>query len=239
MTFVLVHGGGFGSRTWDPLLPHLPGPALTVDLPGRGRRGDVDVAGVSADDCAAAVVEDLVEAGVDDAVLVGHSLAGVTVPRVLALAPERVRAAVLVSAILPGHGESVMTTMDPATREAVLTAVDAGTYSPGSGAGLEMLCHDLDEEQTRFVVESRTDDSVRLLTEPMDLAGVRSPVPRWYVHLTRDRRVPPELQERCRARWDGRRVTLETGHMAMVADPEGLAGILARIARDPDGTGGR
>ena len=33
---VLVHGGGFDSRCWDPLLPHLAGPAIAVDLPGRG-----------------------------------------------------------------------------------------------------------------------------------------------------------------------------------------------------------
>ena len=33
---VLIHGGGLDSRCWERLAPHLAGPVLTVDLPGRG-----------------------------------------------------------------------------------------------------------------------------------------------------------------------------------------------------------
>jgi pimeloyl-ACP methyl ester carboxylesterase len=33
---VLIHGGANDSRCWDLLLPLLGGPALAVDLPGRG-----------------------------------------------------------------------------------------------------------------------------------------------------------------------------------------------------------
>lgn len=164
-----------------------------------------------------------------DAVLVGHSLAGVTIPRVLDLVPDRVRAAVLISAIVPAHGENVMQTMDPSTRAAVEPALRQGIYSPGAGAGLEMLCNDLNEEQTSFVVRSRTDDSVRLLTDPMDLSGVEQAVPRWWVRLTKDQRVPPELQDECNTRWRGQVVTMPTGHMAMVADPAGLADLLNAI----------
>jgi hypothetical protein len=91
----------------------------------------------------------------------------------------------------------------------------------------------LNEEQTEFVVNSRTHDSVRLLTEPNDLSGLGQPVPRWYVHLTLDERVPPTLQDECNARWGGERRTLATGHMAMVANPQGLAEILDAIRRDP------
>lgn len=233
MTYVLVHGGGFGSSAWERLLPFLPGRVLAVDLPGRGVRADVDLAGVTTQTCAEAVVADMVAEDVQDAVLVGHSLAGVTVPRIMALAPERLRAAVLVSAIVPRHGEPVMTTMDPATRAAVEPALTSGVYSPGAGAGLEMLCNDLDADQVEFVVQSRTNDSARLLSEPADLSGLTAPVPRWYVHLTLDQRVPPALQDACNVHWGGRRVTLDTGHMAMVADPRGLAEILEAIRRDP------
>lgn len=229
MSYVLVHGGGFTARAWDPLVPHLTGPALAVDLPGRGRRADAVLSEVGVQECAEAVVEEMEAAGLGDAVLVGHSLAGVTVPRVLALAPERFRAAVLVSALVPSEGGTVMDTMAPSTRAAVVPALAGGVYSPGGGAGLDMLTHDLDEEQTAFVVGSRCDDSARLITEPMGLAGIGNTVPRWYVHLERDQRVPPALQDECNARWQGRRVTLDTGHMAMVADPRGLAALLEEI----------
>jgi hypothetical protein len=134
---------------------------------------------------------------------------------------------------VPAEGENVMTTMDPNTRAAVEPTLQAGVYSPGAGAGLEMLCNDLDEEQTSFVVRSRTDDSVRLLTDPMDLTGLRTPVPRWWIGLNLDQRVPPSLQHDCNARWGGRVLTLDTGHMAMVADPVGLAAHLNAIRAHP------
>jgi pimeloyl-ACP methyl ester carboxylesterase len=229
VTFVLVHGGGFGSTAWDRLIPFLGGPVLTVDLPGRGRRRSTDVKAVTAEDCARAVVDDMAAAEVTDAVLVGHSLAGVTLPRVMALAPERLRHVVFVSTIVPAHGEPVMTTMDPGVRAAVETAIAAGIYSPGAGAGLETLCNDLDEEQTAFVVSARTDDSVLLLTEPADLAGLAQPVPRTYVRLASDRRVPPPLQDACAARCGGDVVTVDAGHMVMVSKPRDLAGVLESI----------
>jgi pimeloyl-ACP methyl ester carboxylesterase len=235
MTFVLVHGGGFGSRAWDRLIPFLPDTTIAVDLPGRGHRSDVDVSTVTPQACAEAVVADMVSADVSDAILVGHSLAGVVIPRVLALASARLRVAVLISAIVPEHGESVMVTMAPATRAAVLPTLATGVYRPGASAGLEQLCNDLNDEQTDFVISSRTPDSVLLLTEPNDLSGLTEPVPRWYVHLTLDRRVPPALQDECNARWGGERRTLATGHMAMVANPEGLADILDAIRRDLTG----
>jgi pimeloyl-ACP methyl ester carboxylesterase len=231
--YVLVHGGGFGSACWDRLRPLLREPVLAVDLPGRGTRAGDDLRTVSTQDCAEAVAADIEAADLRDVVLVGHSLAGVVVPRVLALVPDRLRAAVLVAAIVPAEGETVMSTMAPATREAVGPAIADGLYRPGDGAGLEMLCHDLDEEQTAFVVRTRTDDSARLLTDPTDLSGLDTAVPRWWVRLTRDRRVPPDLQTAGNGRWRGTEVSLDTGHMAMVADPVGLAAILERIGREP------
>ena len=38
MSRVLIHGGAHGAWCWEPLLPHLSGEVLAVDLPGRGRR---------------------------------------------------------------------------------------------------------------------------------------------------------------------------------------------------------
>ncbi|SOD73204.1 pimeloyl-ACP methyl ester carboxylesterase [Jatrophihabitans sp. GAS493] len=233
MTFVLVCGGGFCARSWDRMLPFLSGRYIAVDLPGRESRAAVDLRTVTPDDCARAIVADMDAAEVTDAVLVGHSLAGVIVPRVLAIAPERFKAAICIAAIIPGHGQTVMATMAPATRAAVVPTIAGGIYRPRGGAGIEMLCNDLDAEQTEFVIGSRTDESALLLTEPNDLSGLTPAVPRWYVHLTRDLRVPPDLQERSNTHWCGYRVSLDTGHMAMVAKPLELAQLLDGIRRNP------
>jgi pimeloyl-ACP methyl ester carboxylesterase len=97
---VLVHGGGFGASCWDLLVPYLSTPAIAVDLPGRGRR-PADLATVTLDDFATAVAEDIDSTGWDRVVLVGHSLAGITLPRVAALRPTRITHLVFVSCTVP------------------------------------------------------------------------------------------------------------------------------------------
>ena len=68
----------------------LPG-FFAVDLPGRGRK-PADLTRVSVADWVDSVVGDIEDTGLGDVVIVGHSLAGVTVPGVVArLGSTRVR----------------------------------------------------------------------------------------------------------------------------------------------------
>ena len=59
MSFVLIHGAGFGAACWKELVPLLDAEALAVDLPGRGARSDVDLRTVTLEDCAEAVLADV------------------------------------------------------------------------------------------------------------------------------------------------------------------------------------
>jgi len=72
---VLVHGGSFAASCWDLVVEQLGGPALAVDLPGRGTH-PAPLATVTIETAAASVAADVDAAGFDDIVLVGHSLAG-------------------------------------------------------------------------------------------------------------------------------------------------------------------
>src|SRR5262249_42579190 len=69
---VRVHGGSFAGSCWDLVVDRLPGPAIAVDLPGRGRHPCVPDE-VTITNAAASVVADIDAAGFDDVVLVGHS----------------------------------------------------------------------------------------------------------------------------------------------------------------------
>jgi pimeloyl-ACP methyl ester carboxylesterase len=66
-----------------------------------------------------AVREDVEAKDLRDVVLVGHSFAGVTVPRVLDLLPDRIRHVVLVSAVVPPDGSRVLDQVDPGVRDLV------------------------------------------------------------------------------------------------------------------------
>src|SRR4051812_12350248 len=106
--YVLVHGAGMGASCWEPLLSHLDGPAVAVDLPGRGSRADVPIASVTLEDCAEALRESIAAIDADDLVLVAHSCAGVSVPRVMSELSARLRHVVFLSAVVPPDGTSVL-----------------------------------------------------------------------------------------------------------------------------------
>ncbi len=39
--FVLLHGAGLGAWVWEELISNLKYPCLAIDLPGRGKHGDI------------------------------------------------------------------------------------------------------------------------------------------------------------------------------------------------------
>lgn len=230
--FVLVHGAGFGANCWDRLLPHLDRPAIAVDLPGRGIRADVDLATARLDDCARAILDDVAAAGgsdTDDLVLVGHSFAGVSVPRVMAELAPRLRHVVFLSAVVPPDRTAVLDQIDPAVRELVRAAIVGGTYSQDREGARAMLCNDMDGEQADWTLDRVVDDSAALLTETVDLSGLSADVPRTYVRMTQDHCYPPDLQELSAARVGGDVQYLDTGHMAMVSAPQQVAMLLNNL----------
>jgi len=229
MSFVLIHGAGFGADCWDELIPWLSAEALAVDLPGRGTRADADLRMVTLADCAQAVRDDIEAKDLRDIVLVGHSFAGVTVPRVLDLVPDRICHVVLVSAVVPPDRSRVLDQIDPAVRELVEQSITGGIYHQARDGAAAMLCNDMDEATASSALDRMADDSAALLTEPVDLSGYRRQIPRTYVHLTRDQCYVEELQQRSIALLAPDVIDLDTGHMAMITAPERLAAILNAI----------
>jgi pimeloyl-ACP methyl ester carboxylesterase len=229
MSFVLVHGAGFGANCWDELIPHLTAEALAVDLPGRGTRGEADLRTVTLADCADAVREDIESKDLRDVVLVGHSFAGVTVPRVLDLVPDRIRHVVLVSAVVPPDGSRVLDQIDPDVRGLVEQSIAGGIYHQTREGAAAMLCNDMDEETAASALDRLVDDSGALLSETVDLSGYTRAIPRTYVHLTRDQCYVEELQQRSITLLRPDVIDLDTGHMAMISAPGRLAAVLNAI----------
>jgi len=230
MSFVLIHGATLGANCWDRLTPLLDGEVLTVDLPGRGARADIDLRAVTLDDCAKAVVADVVDRDLTDIVLVGHSFGGVTVPRVMAQLADRIRHVVMLSAVVPEDGTRVLDQIDPEVRATVEAGIAGGVYTVGVEAARYMLCNDADDEQSEFILGQLVDDAAALLAEPVDLSGYRLPIPRTYVQLSRDQCYPPDLQAKSTERTGAEVVTLDSGHMAMVTIPDQVARILNALA---------
>ena len=234
MSFVLVHGAGGSAQSWERLIPLLDGATCAVDLPGRGSRSETALRSVTLSDCAQAILDDVDDAGLDDIVLVAHSFAGVSVPRVMPALASRLRHVVFLSAVVPADGTRVLDQIDPEVRSAVEASISDGIYHQDAAGAEAMLCNDLDADDTAWTLAQVMDESAALLSEPVDLSGLAVDVPRTYVRLTLDHCYPPDLQERSALVVGGDTVFLDSGHMAMVSIPEQVAALLNRL-HDPTG----
>jgi pimeloyl-ACP methyl ester carboxylesterase len=234
LPLVLVHGGGFDHRCWDRLAPHLDGPALAVDLPGRGRH-PAPPESVTFAACATSVAADVDEAGFDEIVLVGHSLAGCSMPATIGRLSDRIRHAVFVGCTVPEDGTSSVDTLPPDIQAMARAALEDS--APGildSGIAKAIFGNDLDDEQFAWSVERMVPEAPRLTIDPVDLAPLRKPFPRTWVRTLHDAIIDPDKQLRfadnvgeCDV------VDIDAGHMAMVSQPKALARILNGIAATP------
>jgi pimeloyl-ACP methyl ester carboxylesterase len=237
MTYVLVHGGGFAGSCWDLLSPELDQPSVAVDLPGRGSR-PADLATVTIGDFVAAVVDEILGADLTDVTLVGHSMAGLTLPGVAEAVPERLRRLVFVSCAVPPHGTAMIDVLSGFSPTVAMVADRVGDAAVTADGALHpdlaraMFCNDMDEDQTAWTLERMGSEAFPVVTEPVDLTGLARPIPRAYVRLTHDASIPLDAQDRMIANLDPVKVVdLEAGHMAMVTRPAELARVLADLDR--------
>jgi pimeloyl-ACP methyl ester carboxylesterase len=229
-TMVLVHGGGCGKECWDLLLPHLRSDVVTLDLPGRGDR-PADLMTVGIADFVDAVVEEIQARDLRDVVLVGHSLAGVTIPQVAGAIPDRIRALVFVSCTVPADGQNVYDTLDPEI-QAISDASPPGALVPMSAdVQRAVLFNDLDDPAlVEWGITLAVPEAPATITDRMVLSTMPGDIRRVWVKLLQDVIVAPEKQDRFVANLGGcELVELDCGHMAMLSRPADLAAILDAI----------
>ncbi|HEY7106082.1 MAG TPA: alpha/beta hydrolase [Acidimicrobiia bacterium] len=234
---VLVHGGGLDRRCWDPLLPHLEPPAIAVDLPGRGAH-PAPLDRVTFADCAEAVRNDVDGAAFDEILLVGHSLAGCSMPATIGLLGDRVRHAVFVACTVPDDGTSSFDMLDPDFQQRI-REMPTGPSEPRAmdeATARIVLGTDLTEEQFSWCSERLVPEAPRLNSDPVDLSPLHSAsCGRTWVRTLQDIIVSATKQVRYAENvGDCPVVDLDAGHMCMVSQPENLAAILNRIAAPHD-----
>ena len=223
---VLLHGAGLGGWIWEPVLPHLRTPAVVIDLQGsqdlKGRR-------VSLAECAEHVMGKL--DGLEQVVLVGHSVSGGLALLVASQLGERAVGVVMVGAGVPSSGLAY-TSLLPAIQRwmtrGLFTLFPSGMKAPAKVLR-QALCADLDDALAEQVVERIGVAIPRLFLDRVHWS-LSAPVVLRYVVLTKDvSDLSPALQRRCAATLGGDVVELATGHLPMFTEPARLAEVLEEV----------
>jgi pimeloyl-ACP methyl ester carboxylesterase len=231
---VLVHGGTFTSRWWDPMLPLLSSKALAVDLPGRRYR-PADLSTVHRSDWDRAVADDVIEAAAEHGViLVGHSSGGYVIPGAAALLPPGiVRGLVFLCATCPAEGRRPVDSMTPKLEAITVGNRDAmfersvgktiGDTRPGE-APIDTDLTIVDVSPTMgFEVPAQLFEAVTWVGVPQ--------VPRLYIRALNDRVIPPDhalvMASNAKAT---EIIDIDATHDVMASAPAELAAILDGFA---------
>lgn len=231
--FVLVHGAWHGAWCWDELLPLLPGHVEAVDLPGHGT-DTTPIAGCTLDAYVTRVVEAL-ERAREPAVLVGHSLGGITVAQAAERRPDLVRAAVFLAAYMPRDGESGyglarLDTESAITPECCVLRADEGLLDLVPERIRGAMYEGCPAELADAAVARLCPEPLKPMSTAVRLTPERfGSVERVYALCLGDQIVTPAFQRRLVEAQPCRSVELATGHSPFLSHPGLLAAALSEI----------
>jgi pimeloyl-ACP methyl ester carboxylesterase len=178
------------------------------------------------------VVRFLEAEDVGDAVLVGHSYAGMVIPGVAARVPQRVAQLVYLDAFVPKDGERCFDLMPAEAADSIRKEAE----TEGEGwrffpFPLEMLGI-VNEDDARWVEPRLGPQPLKTYDEPAHLdQGEWEQIPKTYVVCTDGafRQVFEPFVQRARTERGWQCIELPTGHDAMVTSPERLSEILLEL----------
>lgn len=231
---ILVHGGGLAADSWELTVDeiHRLAPELTVlalDLPGR-RNKPGDLREMTLGDFVDSLVGDIESAGLEDIVIVGHSMGGMPLPGVVSkLAAVRVREVIFAAALLPPGGTSIVDSSP--WLSATMARRAAKKKVPGKTPrwmARFVYLNGVPAQRRRFMAGKLYAESLRILTEKMSRQGMPDDIPRTWILTQRDRILAPKVQ---RTYIDAigsvqTLIEIDTCHCLMVSEPELLASIL-------------
>lgn len=232
-TFVLVHGSFHGAWCWRKVAPLLRArghDVWTPTLTGFGDRSHLRAVTVDLSLHCRDVLEMLEAEDVREAVLVGHSYAGMIIASVAATAPQRLQSLVYLDAYLPRPGEcelDLWPAEEAAAARKQLEEDPAAMRAPLSAAAFGIT----DPEEARWVDARLRPQPLATYAQPVPPARA-PPLPGAFVHCTEEWPLASRFAlMAARARALGWPVhELRTGHDAMLTTPIALADVLERCS---------
>lgn len=222
-TFVLVHGawsGGWCYTKTARLLRAAGHEVFTPTLTGLGERSHLANPGITLSVHIQDVANVLQYEDLSDVILVGHSYGGMVVTGVASRMGERLSRLVYLDAFVPKDGQSLW---DIAGDQAHAFYLSTQDKDPGFVPSMLAARSDDPEVQAR---RKRNLDRQPLLTllERLAFTGKETALPRAYIYATKSTFARFYDEAKADPAWTTK--TIDTGHVVMMEDPEGLVRLL-------------
>jgi len=239
LAIVFVHGGSHGSWCWDSVFVELKsmgcnGQLITLDVPGCGTKRDRRNEQLTLTAIAAELNAEVSSRVTGSALLVGHSMAGILLPFMVALAPAQYSEACFLAACIPRIGENVADTMGTGAQGTVTDKV--GWPIPRSNDPIAMykamFGPDMTQKQLEWVIEQvQRDDWPRsAAAESVDRKGFPGKTRISYIATERDPILPLLWQGRFAERIGAQSVyLLDTPHEPFITHASELADLIYHI----------
>jgi pimeloyl-ACP methyl ester carboxylesterase len=206
---------------------------IAIDLPGHGRDPETDPVPKTLDDGIAATIATLRGFG-RPALLVGHSLGGMTISGAAEQVPELVERLVYLSALLPRDGDSGgALAATPGLR------AEVGSYvlDDGLRVGVKpeeaprLFYGDCAKEVVAAATSALVPTDLGFMTTPVMLSPERfGRIPKTYIHCLRDQAIEMQAQHSFRAAASGIDVReIDASHSPFLSRPTELAALLATL----------
>ena len=229
--FVLVHGSWHGAWCWKKVLPPLWSAghrAFAVSLTGVGERAHLNPKTVTLDTHIADVASVIEAEEMLDAILVGHSYAGMVITGVADRIAARLRHLVYLDAVAPHPGESWSTHHARDTQSARRKSiVEQGLLPPPDPS-----IFGLSGADRAWVARRQTPQPGGLYDAPLQFDAERvTALPRTFISCTSPAlaTITP-MRERVRSEPGWSVVEIATGHDAMISAPHALLDVLLSLA---------
>jgi pimeloyl-ACP methyl ester carboxylesterase len=228
--FVFVHGAWHGAWCWSRVVAPLWAAghrAFAVSLSGVGERAHLLSKHITLDTHVADVSGVIEAEELLDAVLVGHSYAGIVITGVANRLAPRLRHLVYVDAVVPRPGESWSSTHSAETQAARRKAIaDTGVLPPPDPA-----MFGLEGADRAWVARRQTPQPGAVYDAPLHFDAERvAALPRTFVDCTSPALgTIAVMRERVRAEPGWSVHEIATGHDPMVSAPRALLDILLAI----------
>lgn len=239
-TFVLIHGACHDGSAWDRVIERLNilghrafGPTVAGHGPGACRA--VTHAGSTR-----STVDFVLDNGLTDIVLVGHSYGGTIISKMAEAIPERIRRLVFCDAFVLNDGESMLEAFPPGHREmlaGLAAESDDDTVTLPFQLWRETFINDADLETARWAYDQLSPEPFQPLLEPLDMKKFYTlDIPKSYLVCTEDTVMPPgewAWHPRMSGRLGVHRLVAMPGsHEVIFSNPTGLADKIIEAGRD-------